>query len=54
MSTFPITVVPGQKQSVSLPFKIPEDACIGTYTLTLNYAGGALLGTSTAIITVTP
>jgi hypothetical protein len=51
----PIPINAGADKSANVPFHVPKDACTGRYTLTLEaYVGGALVGTTTAELTVTP
>ncbi len=51
----PITIQPGAQRSANLPFLVPRNACLGTYTLTLeSYVDGVLNGSTMATVTVTP
>ena len=46
---------PGAERTVNVQFKIPKNACTGPYTLTLEaFVNGVSMGTTTAVMTVTP
>ena len=51
----PLTIKAGADRRVKVEFQVPRHACTGLYTLTLkSFANGALAGTTTATLTVTP
>lgn len=51
----PISIRAGADRSATIPFHVPKRACAGLYTLILeSYVEGALSGTTTAQLTVTP
>ena len=51
----PVPINAGVNKSANVPFHVPKTACAGQYTLTLEaYVGGVLVGTDTAVLTVTP
>ena len=50
----PVPINAGAAKNANVPFHVPKTACTGQYTLTLEaYVGGALVGTTTANLTVT-
>ena len=50
-----IHVFAGTERTVNVQFKIPKNACTGPYTLTLEaFVNGVSVGTTTAVMTVTP
>jgi len=51
----PVPINAGADKSANVPFHVPKTACTGQYTLTLEaYVEGVLVGTDTAVLTVTP
>ena len=51
----PVPINAGTDKSANVPFHVPKTACTGQYTLTLEaYVEGVLVGTDTAVLTVTP
>ena len=51
----PVPINAGAEKSANVPFHVPKTACTGQYTLTLEaYVEGVLVGTDTAVLTVTP
>lgn len=51
----PLPINAGADRNANVQFHVPKTACTGLYTLTLeSYVGGALVGTTTATLTVTP
>jgi len=51
----PVSINAGAHKNANVPFHVPKTACTGEYTLTLEaYVGGVLVGTDTAVLTVTP
>jgi endonuclease G len=54
-SVGPVPVNDGADKSANVTFHVPKTACTGQYNLTLEaYVGGVLVGTDTAVLTVTP
>jgi endonuclease G len=51
----PLPINAGADKNANVNFHVPKTACPGIYALTLeSYAGGVLIGTTTAELTVTP
>lgn len=51
----PFLIHAGADRGANVPFHVPQTACTGLYTITLeSYVGGALVGTTTAQLTVIP